>query len=59
MKTIRTFQDMQDEIIKLYGFEDENTIDFCKKCESAIKSDFNPFKMWEVTERFNFLINNI
>lgn len=50
---------MQDEIIKLYGFEDENTIDFCKKCESAIKSDFNPFKMWEVTERFNFLINNI
>ncbi len=56
---MRTFQDMQDEIIRLYGFEDENTIDFCKRCESATKSGFNPFKMWEVTERFKYLINNI
>lgn len=33
------FEKMMDEVIKMYGFEDFRTIEFCKLCEEAEKND--------------------
>lgn len=32
---MKTFHEMIDEVIRKYGFENENTIAFCCACEDA------------------------
>lgn len=42
-------EEMQDMIIRKYGFEDENTIHFCQQAEKAKSTD-------DVKELFSFLM---
>lgn len=43
---------MMDGIIKLYGFENDNTITFCEMCESGI------FTEEEIKKEFEYLLKN-
>ena len=37
----RTREEMLTEVIKMFGFEDERTIEFARKCEDYPTSKFN------------------
>ena len=37
----RTREEMLTEVIRMFGFEDERTIEFARKCENYPKGKFN------------------
>lgn len=50
------FEEMMDEIIRMFGFEDEKTIQFCQYCEQVEKGEIKNANVYDVAKLFIFFV---
>lgn len=48
----RTREEMLTEVIRLFGFEDERTVDFATKCEQWENNNFNTDRLEGIIAKY-------
>ena len=48
----RTREEMLTEVIRMFGFEDERTIDFATKCEEWAENNFNDDRLEGIIAKY-------
>lgn len=48
----RSREEMLTEVIRLFGFEDEKTLDFARKCEKWVENNFNNDRLEGIVEKY-------
>lgn len=48
----RTREEMLTEVIRMFGFEDERTIDFAIKCEEWANNNFNDDRLEGIIAKY-------
>lgn len=52
----RTREEMLIDIVKMFGFEDERTIDFAHKCEKWEENDFNDNRLENIVAKHQVIM---